>query len=116
MSNTYIDNGNSTLEEMLEEIRNGVYLIGSRGGQVNTGEGVFQFNAEKGYLIENGKLTSLIRDVSLSGNTLEILNNVRMVGNDLTLNSGRCGKGGQLVPVTDGSPHLMVSDALVGGA
>ncbi len=116
MSNTYIDNGNSTLEEMLEEIRNGVYLIGSRGGQVNTGEGVFQFNAEKGYLIENGKLTSLIRDVSLSGKTLEILNNVRMVGNDLTLNSGRCGKGGQLVPVTDGSPHLMVSEALVGGA
>jgi TldD protein len=115
MSNTYIDNGNSTLEEMLEEIRNGVYLIGSRGGQVNTGEGVFQFNAEKGYLIENGKLTSLIRDVSLSGKTLEILNNVRMVGNDLTLNSGRCGKGGQLVPVTDGSPHLMVSEALVGG-
>lgn len=116
MSNTYIDNGSSRFEEMLEEIKNGVYLIGSRGGQVNTGEGVFQFNAEKGYLIENGQLTTLVRDVSLSGNTLEILNNVRMVGNDLALNSGRCGKGGQLVPVTDGSPHLMVSEALVGGA
>lgn len=116
MSNTYIDNGNSKLEEMLEEIGNGMYLIGSRGGQVNTGEGVFQFNAEKGYLIENGELTSLIRDVSLSGNTLEILNNVKMVGNDLRLNSGRCGKGGQVVPVTDGSPHLLISEALVGGA
>ncbi|WP_292465117.1 TldD/PmbA family protein [Methanolobus sp.] len=116
MSNTYIDNGKSNFDEMLEEIKNGVYLIGSRGGQVNTGEGVFQFNAEKGYIIENGQLTTLIRDVSLSGKTLEILNNVRMVGNDLTLTSGRCGKGGQLVPVTDGSPHLMVSEALVGGA
>ncbi|WP_406661179.1 TldD/PmbA family protein [Methanolobus sp. ZRKC3] len=116
MSNTYIDNGNSKFEEMLEEIGDGMYLIGSRGGQVNTGEGVFQFNAEKGYLIENGELTTLIRDVSLSGNTMEILNNVKMVGNDLKMNSGRCGKSGQLVPVTDGSPHLMISEALVGGA
>lgn len=116
MSNTYIDNGTSKFDEMLEDIGDGVYLIGSRGGQVNTGEGVFQFNAEKGYLIENGELTTLLRDVSLSGKILEILNNVRMVGDDLTMNSGRCGKGGQLVPVTDGSPHLMVTEALVGGA
>jgi TldD protein len=116
MSNTYIQNGNSKFEEMLEEIGNGMYLIGSRGGQVNTGEGVFQFNAEKGYLVENGELTGLIRDVSLSGKILEILNNVKMVGNDLTMNSGRCGKSGQLVPVTDGSPHLLISEALVGGA
>ncbi|QLC49593.1 TldD/PmbA family protein [Methanolobus zinderi] len=116
MSNTYIDNGTSKFDEMLEDIGDGVYLIGSRGGQVNTGEGVFQFNAEKGYLIENGELTTLLRDVSLSGKILEILNNVKMVGDDLTMNSGRCGKGGQLVPVTDGSPHLMVTEALVGGA
>ncbi|MFP4654430.1 MAG: TldD/PmbA family protein [Methanohalobium sp.] len=116
MSNTYIDNGESKFEEMVEEISNGVYLVGSRGGQVNPGEGIFQFNAEKGYLIENGEITSLLKDVSLSGNTLEILNNVRMVGNDLEMNSGRCGKKGQLTPVSDGSPHILVSNALVGGA
>jgi len=116
MSNTYIDNGNSKFEEMLEDIGDGMYLIGSRGGQVNTGEGVFQFNAEKGYLIENGELTTLLRDVSLSGNTLEILKNVNMVGNDLTMHSGRCGKNGQLAPVTDGSPHISITKALVGGA
>lgn len=116
MSNTYIDNGDSKFEEMLEDIGDGMYLIGSRGGQVNTGEGVFQFNAEKGYLIENGELTTLLRDVSLSGNTLEILKDVNMVGNDLTMHSGRCGKNGQLAPVTDGSPHISITKALVGGA
>jgi len=116
MSNTYIDNGDARFKEMLEDTGDGMYLIGSRGGQVNTGEGVFQFNAEKGYLIENGELTTLLRDVSLSGNTLEILKNVTMVGNDLKMHSGRCGKNGQLVPVTDGSPHISISKALVGGA
>ncbi|MGB9928443.1 MAG: TldD/PmbA family protein [Methanosarcina sp.] len=116
MSNTFIENGDARFEEMLEEIGDGMYLIGSRGGQVNTGEGIFQFNAEKGYLIKNGELTDLIRDVSLSGKTLEILNHVTSVGNDLKMSSGRCGKAGQLIPVSDGAPHIAISKALVGGA
>ncbi|ADE36536.1 TldD/PmbA family protein [Methanohalophilus mahii] len=115
MSNTYVDNGNSNLDEMLEELGDGIYLAGSRGGQVNTGEGVFQFNAEKGYIVEDGEIGDLVRDVSLSGNTLQILKNVVLVGNDLKMHSGRCGKSGQAVPVSDGSPHLLISDALVGG-
>jgi TldD protein len=38
------------------------------------------------------------------------------VGDDLKLSSGRCGKAGQLVPVSDGSPHLLIEEATVGGA
>ncbi len=116
MSNTYIANGDWKLEEILSELGDGVYLAGSRGGQVSTGEGVFQFNAKRGYMVENGEKTRLMRDVSLSGKILETLLHVRAVGNDLKFNSGRCGKAGQLVPVSDGSPHLLVAEATVGGA
>jgi TldD protein len=116
MSNTYIANGEWKLEEILEELGDGVYLAGSRGGQVSTGEGVFQFNAKRGYLVENGEKAGLLRDVSLSGKILETLMHVKAVGNDLKFNSGRCGKAGQLVPVSDGSPHLLVEKATVGGA
>jgi TldD protein len=116
MSNTYIANGNWKLEEILAEMGDGVYLAGSRGGQVSTGEGVFQFNAKRGYLVEKGEKTRLLRDVSLSGKILKTLLHVRAVGNDLKFNSGRCGKAGQLVPVSDGSPHLLVAEATVGGA
>ncbi len=116
MSNTYIANGDWKLDEILEELGDGVYLAGSRGGQVSTGEGVFQFNAKRGYLVEKGEKTALLRDVSLSGKILETLMHVRAVGNDLKFNSGRCGKAGQLVPVSDGSPHLLVEKATVGGA
>ncbi len=116
MSNTFISPDNTKFEDMLAELKNGIYLKGSRGGQVNPGEGVFQFNAERGFIVEGGELTTPLRDVSLSGNTLEILNNVVMVGNDLEMNSGRCGKAGQLVPVSDGAPHVMVRKAVVGGA
>ncbi|MCJ7445176.1 MAG: TldD/PmbA family protein [Methanotrichaceae archaeon] len=116
MSNTYIANGDWKLDEILEELGNGIYLVGSRGGQVNTAEGVFQFNAKRGYIIENGEKTGLVRDVSLSGSILEILMDIKAVGNDLKFNSGRCGKGGQLVPVSDGSPHILIAKAMVGGA
>jgi len=116
MSNTFIAPDGRKFEEMLSELKDGIYLKGSRGGQVNPGEGVFQFNAERGFLVENGEITTPLRDVSLSGHTLEILNNVAFVGNDLELNSGRCGKAGQLVPVSDGAPHVMVRRAVVGGS
>lgn len=116
MSNTYIENGESTLEEMLSEVVDGIYLIGSRGGQVNPGEGVFQFNAERGFLVENGELEGPVRDVSLSGHTLDILMNVQLAAGDKKMHSGRCGKGGQLAPVCDGSPHILVSEATVGGS
>ena len=116
MSNTYIANGDWQVDEIFEELGDGVYLMGSRGGQVNTAEGVFQFNAKRGYLVEKGEKTKLLRDVSLSGKILEILKDIRAVGNDLKFNSGRCGKAGQLVPVSDGSPHLQIEKATVGGA
>ncbi len=116
MSNTYMEKGDFSFEELLREIKNGMYLKGSRGGQVDPGQGIFQFNAEMGYLIENGEPITPLRDVSLSANTLEVLQNIIAVGNDLKLNAARCGKSGQSVPVGDGAPHILISKALVGGA
>ena len=116
MSNTFIANRDMSFEEIIEELRDGVYLKGSRGGQVNTGEGIFQFNAELGYVVRGGEICEMLRDVSLSGQTLEILKNITAVGDDLAFHSGRCGKSGQAVPVSDGSPHILVNRAMVGGS
>jgi TldD protein len=115
MSNTFIDNGDMTLEDVFEGV-DGIYLKGSRGGQVNTGEGIFQFNAVLGYIVKNGEIKEPIRDVSISDSTLKTLNNIIRVGNDLKFSSGRCGKAGQGVPVADGSPHVLVKGAVVGGS
>jgi TldD protein len=116
MSNTYIANGDWKLDEIFEELKDGIYLLGSRGGQVSPAEGVFQFNAKRGFTVKRGERGELLRDVSLSGKTLEILKRVRAVGADLKLSSGRCGKAGQLVPIGDGSPHMLIERATVGGA
>ncbi len=116
MSNTYIEAGDRAFEELLEGIKFGIYTKGTRGGQVDTAKGSFQFSAQEAFLIENGEITSDLKDVSLSGLTLEILNNIDAVGKDFTLGDpGFCGKG-QLVPVGDGGPHIRIKEAIVGGS
>jgi TldD protein len=116
MSNTYLKPGELSFEELKEDIKYGIYLKGSRGGQVDTGKGIFQFNAAESCLIENGEITEPLRDVSLSGNILEILMKVDGVGSDFHMGVGFCGKSGQTAPVGDGGPHTRVSQATVGGA
>ena len=115
MSNTYLQPGDMEVDELFEDIEHGMYLKGSRGGQVDTGKGIFQFNAAEGYLIENGEITTPLRDVSLSGNILETLKNIDAIGNNFKLSVGFCGKDGQTVPVGDGGPHTRILNALVGG-
>jgi TldD protein len=115
MSNTFIENGDATYDEIIEECRDGILLIGSRGGQVDPGRGVFQFNAEYGYLIEGGEKAGMVRDVSLSGEILSTLHNIVLIGNDRKMSPGYCGKGGQSVPVSDGAPHLLLENAIIGG-
>ncbi len=114
MSNTYLAPSDYTFEELLEECRDGVYLVGSRGGETNPATGYFHFNAQYGYVVRNGEIAEIVRDVSLAGNTLEILKEVR-VGKEIDFDPGFCGKAGQLVPVSDGSPALLCK-ATVGGA
>ncbi len=114
MSNTYLAPSDYTFEELIEECGDGVYLIGSRGGETNPATGYFHFNAQYGYIVRNGEISGMIRDVSLAGNTLEILREVRL-GREIDFDPGFCGKAGQLVPVSDGSPALLCR-ATVGGA
>ena len=116
MSNTYLQPGDLSFEELIEDIKDGIYLKGSRGGQVDTGKGIFQFNATEAYKIENGELKDHYRDVSLSGNILETLKCVDAIGSDFKLSVGFCGKGGQSVPVGDGGPHTRILNAMVGGS
>ena len=113
MSNTYLDDGEYKLEELLEIAKNGVYLVGSRGGETNPATGYFQFSAQYGYIIKDGEIREMIKDVSLSGHTLEILKNAK-IGKGLKFDPGFCGKSGQTVPVSDGAPPVL-TEAIIGG-
>jgi TldD protein len=115
MSNTFLEPKEQSFEELLEDIKQGVYLLGSKGGEVDPAKGVFQFSAEEGFLIEKGELTTSLKDVALSGETLTILKEIDAVGSHFDSHIGFCGKDGQSVPVGDGGAHIRTI-AAVGGA
>lgn len=115
MTTTFIDRGESAFEDMLAGIRNGIYACGYLGG--NTDLERFTFSSAYAWRIENGCITTPLRDVILSENVFETLDHIEKIGNDLTLYGGLggCGKGGQFpLPVTDGSPHIRIGKVLVG--
>ncbi|MEM2870287.1 MAG: TldD/PmbA family protein [Thermoplasmata archaeon] len=115
MSNTYILPGDWQREELFEGIGYGIYARGTRGGQVDTARGSFQFSCREASLIENGEITSPLRSLALSGNILETLKSVDALGSDLKIEEpGYCGKG-QTVPVGDGGPHIRIRNVAVGG-
>jgi TldD protein len=120
MTNTYIANGDMSLEELLEDIDEGIYIKnkGSTGGQVEVGMGTFTFNGGESYMIRKGELAEPIRGVVISGGILDTLKTVDAVGNDLEIISsyfGACGKSGQAAKVGFGGPHLRVQKMTVGG-
>lgn len=116
MSNTFIEGGDYSFDELFEGVDRGIYAKGTRGGQVDTAKGGFQFSAQEAYLIENGEIVRPLRDVSVSGTILTTLNNIDALGNDWSLGDpGICGKG-QLVPVGDGGPTTRIRNAIVGGS
>ena len=116
MSNTYLAPGNSTPEEIIAGVDHGVYVARLGGGQVNTASGDFVFGMTEAYLIENGEITTPIREGQLIGNGPKVLLNIDAVGNDFAMGPpGTCGKDGQGVPVGDGVPTLRITELTIGG-
>ncbi|MEM4576547.1 MAG: TldD/PmbA family protein [Candidatus Nezhaarchaeales archaeon] len=115
MTNTFIERGDWKVEELFQDLKEGVYAQGSSYGYVDTAKGEFVFKCSKLYVVKGGELKQLCRDASLSGYTLDVLMNTEAVANDLSFRPGFCGKEDQYVRVTTGAPHIRVRDVVIGG-
>jgi len=116
MTNTYIANGKGTFDDLIGDIKLGVYACGAFGGQTMLEN--FSFTAAYGRMIRDGKPAELVKDVVLAGNLFQTLDRIERIAGDFRWNQmgGGCGKGGQFpLPVTEGAPHVRIEEALVGG-
>lgn len=116
MTNTYIEPRNLSFEDVIADIKEGIYAKDWYGG--TTSLEMFTFSAAEAHMIRNGRVEELLRPVVLSGNVFVTLGNIDAIGNDLEMNQGGgCGKRGQMpLPVSNGSPHIRISRCLVGGS
>ncbi len=115
MTNTYIEPGIASFDDIIGDIKEGIYAKNWYGG--TTSMEMFTFSAGEAYMIRNGKLAEALRPVMLTGNVFTTLDNIDAIGNDLEMNQGGgCGKGEQMpLPVANGSPHIRIRHCLVGG-
>ncbi|MGD8562572.1 MAG: TldD/PmbA family protein [Desulfarculaceae bacterium] len=118
MRATFMEPGKYDPQEVLGQVKKGIYAEQLSNGQVNIGAGDFSFYIKSGWAIENGRLTHPVKDINLTGNGPQVLSRISMVADDLALaESGfMCGKLGQTVPVSQGLPTTLVSSINVGSA
>jgi TldD protein len=117
MTNTYIDKGSASFEDMIKDVNLGVYAINNIGG--TTALEMFTFSAAYAYMIRDGEIAELVRDVVLTGNVFETLMNIDMLSGKVEWapgGPGGCGKGGQQrLRVGFGGPHVRIQNVVIGG-
>ena len=106
MRNLKVRNGTDTIEDILHSTNKGIYIENIHCGDINIGTGEISLLIDNAYLIENGKKTSKIKDFTYYGNALEIIKNIKMIGNDYDYKIDKCNKKGQLITVGYGSPTI----------
>lgn len=80
--NLYLEPGAFTPEQIIADVKAGLYVTSLMGFGVNTVTGDYSRGAA-GLWIENGQLTHAVEEVTIAGNLAEMLRNVVAIGNDL---------------------------------
>jgi len=109
MTNINLEPGESSLEEMIEETKKGIFLQTNKSWSIDDKRLNFQFGTEIGWLIKNGKIKGLCKNPVYTGITPEFWRSLVKIGNRDEFKMWgvlNCGKGepGQVMRVGHGSP------------
>ncbi|MEM6757930.1 MAG: metalloprotease TldD [Pseudomonadota bacterium] len=118
MTNTYMLGGTAEPDDIVADLKDGIYAVGFGGGQVDITNGKFVFSCTEAYQVRNGKVGAPVKGATLIGDGATALKHIQAIGNDMALDPGmgNCGKAGQWVPVGVGQPTLKIGGLTVGGS
>lgn len=122
MANLNVEPGDASLNAMIASVERGIYLETNCSWSIDDSRNKFQFGCEWGRLIENGELTSVVKNPNYRGISATFWRNLKQVGDGSTvqtLGTPYCGKGepNQMVRVGHATPACLFSNVDVfGGA
>lgn len=114
MTNTYIEGGDKTKEELISEVKEGILVE-----KINHGSGMSTFTIAPNicYMIRNGKIAEPVNVSVISGNVMETLYEIDGISKEvelLSFSTGGCGKMEQYpLPVGFGGPYIRVKNVTV---
>jgi len=114
MANLNIEPGNSSLAQLIGGIEQGVMMSTNRSWSIDDARNKFQFGCEWGQLIENGELTTVVKNPNYRGISASFWRNLSAVGDRSTfqvLGTPNCGKGepNQVIRVGHAAPACVFS-------
>jgi len=110
MANTFMLPGDHSFEELLEDIRLGVYIKTFGEWNIDDRRYNMRFVGRECYLIENGELKGLVRRPILEVTTPGLYASIDALDGNLSFEAATCGKGDpvQGIPVWHGGPNVRV--------
>lgn len=120
MANLNLEPGCSSFDEIISSVKFGLYVKSNSSWSIDDSRNKFQFGCEWGQLIENGKLTKIVRNPNYRGISANFWRNLALVGNAATfkvMGTPFCGKGepNQCIQVGHASPVCKFSNIDVFG-
>ncbi len=120
MANVNLEPGNSSLNDMIKSVKRGILMRTTRSWSIDDYRNKFQFGCEFAQLIEDGKLTKVVKNPNYRGITAPFWNKLKMVGDASTFEIGganNCGKGepNQVIFVGHASPACLFEKVEVFG-
>ena len=118
MANTYMDPGDSSFQELLEDVRHGVFMKTFMEWNIDDKRYNERYVGHEAYVIENGELKNFVRNPTLEMTTPGLYGSVDAVGKDMMFDAGTCGKGDPMqgAPVYEGGPSIRLRKIRLGGA
>ncbi len=114
MANINLEPGSAALEDMIGGIGRGVLMSTNSSWSIDDSRNKFQFGCEWGQLIENGRLTTVVKNPNYRGISANFWRSLAKVGDASTvqvLGTPYCGKGepSQVIRVGHASPACVFS-------
>lgn len=118
MANINMEPGKSTLDEMIGQMEKGLIVHSNKSWSIDDYRDKFQFGCEYGQIVEDGKVTKIVKNANYRGRTIDFWRNLNMVGDNLeTYGTLYCGKGepSQLIRVGHSAPYCLFKDIEIFG-
>ncbi len=116
MANTYMKPGDHTFEELIEDIREGVYVKSYMEWNIDDKRWNQRYVGVEAYLIRDGELGAMVYQPVVELTTQALYSAIDALGKDLKFYAGYCGKGDPMqgIPVWLGGPSARLRNIRLG--